>query len=132
MSSVRWPLYRADTATNAPKIAEFFFPLDCLRDRPELIEIFRGNGRDDGQKARRGAILAQPVAAGLANFDRPTLLLAGSEDRLIPNAETFAIARDLARAETRVIEQVGHVSSIQAPERVAKAVIAFLKSKKAH
>ena len=47
------------------------------------------------QKARRGGILAQPVAADLSNFDRPTLLLAGSEDRLIPNAETFAIARDL-------------------------------------
>ena len=72
----------------------------------------------------------QPVAADLSNFDRPTLLLAGSEDRLIPNAETFAIARDLKRAKTRVIEQVGHVSSIQAPERVAEAVIAFLNSKK--
>ena len=87
--------YRGDTAGNAPKIAEFFFPPDCLRERPELIEIFRGNSRDDGQKARRGAILAQPVAADLAAFDRPTLLLAGSEDRLIPNTETFAIARDL-------------------------------------
>jgi 3-oxoadipate enol-lactonase len=120
--------YRADTAGNAPKIAEYFFPPDCLRDRPELIDIFRGNSRDDGQKARRGAILAQPVAADLASFDRPTLLLAGSEDRLIPNSETFAIARDLKRAETCVIEQVGHVSSIQAPERVAEAVIAFLNS----
>jgi 3-oxoadipate enol-lactonase len=122
--------YRADTAANAPKIAEFFFPPDCLRARPELIDIFRGNSRDDGQKARRGAILAQPVAADLATFDRATLLLAGSEDRLIPNGETFAIARDLRRVETRVIEQVGHVSSIQAPERVAEAVIAFLNSEK--
>lgn len=120
--------YRGDTAGNAPKIAEFFFPVDCLRARPELIDIFRGNSRDDGQKARRGAILAQPVAADLTVFDRPTLLLAGSEDRLIPNSETFAIARDLKRAETRVIEQVGHVSSIQAPERVAEAAIAFLNS----
>jgi 3-oxoadipate enol-lactonase len=124
--------YRADTADNAPKIAEFFFPPDLLRDRPELIDRFRGNSRDDGQKARRGAILAQPVAADLSTFDRPTLLLAGSEDRLIPNAETFAIARDLKRVETRVIERVGHVSSIQAPERVAEAIIAFLNSKKAH
>lgn len=120
--------YRADTVANAPKIAEYFFPPDCLRQRPELIDIFRGNSRDDGQKARRGAILAQPVAADLATFDRPTLLLAGSEDRLIPNVETFAIARDLKRAETRVIERVGHVSSIQAPERVAEAMIAFLNS----
>jgi 3-oxoadipate enol-lactonase len=120
--------YRTDTAGNAPRIAEYFFPPDCLRDRPELIDIFRGNSRDDGQKARRGAILAQPVAADLASFDRPTLLLAGSEDRLIPNSETFAIAHDLKRAETRLIGQVGHVSSIQAPERVAEAVIAFLNS----
>jgi 3-oxoadipate enol-lactonase len=123
--------YRADPVGNAPKIAEFFFPPDFLRDRPELIDIFRGSNRDDGQKARRGAILAQPVAADLSNFDRPTLLLAGSEDRLIPNGETFAIARDLSHVETRVIEQVGHVSSIQAPDRVAAAVIAFLNSKKA-
>lgn len=120
--------YRGDTAGNAPKIAEFFFPPDCLRARPELIDIFRGNSRDDGQKARRGALLAQPVAADVATFDRPTLLLAGSDDRLIPNSETFAIGRDLKRAETRVIEGVGHVSSIQAPERVAEAISAFLNS----
>ncbi len=120
--------YRGDTAANAPKIAEFFFPPDCLRARPELIDIFRGNSRDDGQKARRGALLAQPVAADLATFDRPTLLLAGSDDRLIPNSETFAIAQGLKRAETRVIEGVGHVSSIQAPERVAETAIAFLNS----
>lgn len=120
--------YRGDTAGNAPKIAEYFFPPDCLRARPELIDIFRGNSRDDGQKARRGALLAQSVAADLAAFDRLTLLLAGSDDRLIPNSETFAIGQGLRRVETRVIDGVGHVSSIQAPERVAEAVIAFLNS----
>ncbi|WP_166298377.1 alpha/beta fold hydrolase [Bradyrhizobium sp. 2S1] len=122
--------YRADTVANAPKIAEFFFPPDCLRARPELIDIFRGSSRDDGQKARRGALLAQPVAADLATFDRPTLLLAGGDDRLIPNAETFALAQDLACVETKIIADVGHVASIQAPERVAEAVTAFLNSKK--
>lgn len=122
--------YRGDTIANAPRIAEYFFPPDYLRVRPELIEIFRGSTRDDGQKARRGALLAQPVAADLAGFDRPTLLLVGGDDRLIPNAETFALARDLAHVETRTIANVGHVASIQAPERVAEAVSAFLNSKK--
>ena len=122
--------YRADTVANAPKIAEFFFPAELLRERPELIDRFRGNFRDEGQKARRGALLAQPVVAELATFDRPTLLLAGSDDRLIPNAETFALALELPRAETQTIAQVGHVSSIQAPERVAEAVATFLNSKK--
>jgi len=122
--------YRADAAANAAKIAAYFYPPECLRERPELIDRFGGNSRDDGQKARRGAILAQPVAADLFSFDRPTLLLAGAEDRLIPNAETFALAREFSRAETQTIAQVGHVASIQAPERVAEAVTAFLNSKK--
>ncbi|MCP1849671.1 MULTISPECIES: alpha/beta fold hydrolase [unclassified Bradyrhizobium] len=122
--------YRADTIANASKIAEFFFPPAYLRARPELIEIFRGSSRDEGQKARRGALLAQPVAADLTGFDRPTLLLAGGDDRLIPNAETFALACDLARVETRTIAGVGHVASIQAPERVAEAMTAFLNSNK--
>lgn len=122
--------YRADLVANAPKIAEYFFPPEHLRARPELIEIFRGNNRDEGQRLRRGALLAQPVLANLAGFDRPTLLLAGSDDRLIPNVETFALARDLASAETQVIAHAGHVSSIQAPERVAEAVTEFLTSKK--
>jgi pimeloyl-ACP methyl ester carboxylesterase len=122
--------WRADTAANAPRIAEFFFPPECLRERPELIEIFRGSSRDQGQKARRGALLAQPVAADLAAFGGPVLLIAGSEDRLIPNGETFALAREFPRAQTRTIAQAGHVSSIQAPERVAEAVTAFLSSKK--
>jgi 3-oxoadipate enol-lactonase len=75
-------------------------------------------------------MLGQPVAADLTAFDRPTLLLAGSEDRLIPNAETFALARDLAHVETKTIAGVAHVSSIQAPERVAETVTTFLSSKK--
>ncbi|GEC55443.1 pimeloyl-ACP methyl ester carboxylesterase [Bradyrhizobium japonicum] len=122
--------WRADTAGNAPKIAEFFFPPDYLRTRPELIDIFRGSSRDEGQKARRGALLAQPVAADLTGFDRPTLLLVGSDDRLIPNPETFALARDLASVEMKAIADAGHVASIQAPERVAEAVTAFLNSNK--
>ena len=66
----------------------------------------------------------------LTGFDRPTLLLVGSDDRLIPNPETFALARDLASVEMKAIADAGHVASIQAPERVAEAVTAFLNSKK--
>lgn len=122
--------YRSDTAGNAAKIAEYFFPPDFLKQRPELIEIFRGSNRDAGQKARRGAMLARPVTAGLDGFERPTLLLAGGEDRLIPNAATFALARELVDVETRTLPDVAHVSAIQAPDSVAEAITSFLNSKK--
>jgi len=112
-STARIPRQRAE-------IAEFFFPPDCLRDRPELIEIFAATAVTTARRRGVAASWRRPVAADLSGFDRPTLC-SPAASRLIPNAKTFAIARDLKRAKTRVIEQVGHVSSIQAPERVAEA-----------
>ena len=122
--------YRPDTAVNAPNIARYFFPEDTLRARPELIEIFRGNNRNDGQKVRRSAVLSLPVSMDLPRFDRPTLLLAGREDKLIPYTETFALADQFARAETMLLDGASHVSSIQMPERVAQALMEFLTSNK--
>lgn len=120
--------YRANVAENAPKIATYFFPEDYIKAHPEVVEIFRGSTRDAGQTARRRSLTIKPVEANFASFRRPTLLMAGAEDRLIPNAETFAIAERIAHAERVVIPGVGHVASIQAPQRVGDAIARFLLS----
>ncbi len=120
--------YRANVAENAPKIATYFFPEDYIKAHPEVVEIFRGSTRDADQSARRRSLTAKPVEANFASFRRPTLLMAGAEDRLIPNAETFAIAERIAHAERVVIPGVGHVASIQEPQRVGAAIARFLLS----
>jgi pimeloyl-ACP methyl ester carboxylesterase len=73
-------------------------------------------------------VLAQPVEVALGAITAPTLVLAGSEDRLIPPARPLSLAREIAGARTALIQGVGHVGTIQAP--AAAEVIAFLKSKK--
>ena len=53
-------------------------------------------------------------------------VLAHELDRLVPPAHSLSIAREIKGARTVVLEGLGHVGTIQAPERVAAAVAAFL------
>jgi 3-oxoadipate enol-lactonase len=52
-------------------------------------------------------------------------VLAHALDRLVPPAHSFSIAEEIPGART-VVEGLGHVGTIQAPERVAVAVTGFL------
>jgi 3-oxoadipate enol-lactonase len=121
---------RARLPESLPAFAEYFFPPSYIATHPQALSIFTGNKRDAGQRERRGAVLAQPVEVALGAITAPTLVLAGSEDRLIPPAHTLSLAREIAGARTALIQGVGHVGTIQDPAAVAAEVIAFLKSKK--
>ena len=70
--------YRADTAGNAPKIAEFFFPPDYLRTRPELIDPESRDicarprpclRRDEGDRGRRSRRVDPGPRAGCGGGD---------------------------------------------------------------
>jgi pimeloyl-ACP methyl ester carboxylesterase len=117
---------RAGLPGTAAEIAGYFFPAEYIAAHPEVAHIFSGNSRDEGQRQRRGAILAQPVDCDLAAIAAPTLVLAGAEDRLIPPAHTLALAREIANARTATMASVGHVATLQDPAAVARAVLAFL------
>jgi len=119
--------YRADLAANAAKIAEFFFPPAFIAERPSIIEMFRGGGRSEDKRARRGAVIAQTGRADLSHFPRPVLLITGSEDRVIPPAATAALAGTIPGARLVTLDGIGHAGAIQAPERVAAVIAGFLR-----
>jgi pimeloyl-ACP methyl ester carboxylesterase len=119
--------YRADPAANAARIAEFFFPPAFIKERPSIIEMFRGSGRSEDKRARRGAVIGQGASADLSNFPRPVLLITGSEDRVIPPAATAALADTIPHARLVTLEGIGHAGAIQAPERIANAIADFLR-----
>jgi pimeloyl-ACP methyl ester carboxylesterase len=62
----------------------------------------------------------------LGGITAPTLVLAHAEDRLVPPAHSLSIAEEIPGARTVVLAGLGHVGTIQAPERVAAAVLEFL------
>jgi pimeloyl-ACP methyl ester carboxylesterase len=120
--------WRSGGARYAPEIATKFFPVTVLRDRPELVELFRGGRRDAAQSARRNRLLGDPYPIGDGEIRARTLLLMGAEDALIPNAATRAVARILHEPEIRVLPGIGHVAAIQAPAKLAEVMVAFLEA----
>ena len=125
----RFAELRARLPQSLPAFAEYFFPPSYIAAHPQALSIFTGNKRDAGQSERRGVVLAQPIEVSLRAIMAPTLVLAGSEDRLIPPAHTLSLAREIAGARTALIPGVGHVGTIQDPAAVAAEVTAFLQSK---
>jgi len=126
----RFAELRARLPESLPALAEYFFPPSYIASHPQALSIFTGNKRDAGQSERRAAVLAQATAIALGDITAPTLVLAGSEDLLIPPAHTLSLAREIAGARTAVIPGVGHVGTIQDPAAVAAEVVAFLQSEK--
>jgi 3-oxoadipate enol-lactonase len=125
----RFAELRARLPESLPAFAEYFFPASYIAAHPQALSIFADNKRDAGQRERRGAVLAQPIELSLRAITAPTLVLAGSEDRLIPSAHTLSLAHEIAGARTALVPGVGHVGTIQDPTGVAAEVTAFLQSK---
>ncbi|WP_024518453.1 alpha/beta fold hydrolase [Bradyrhizobium sp. Tv2a-2] len=125
----RFAALRAGLPETLPAFAEYFFTPSYIAAHPEALSIFTRNTRDAGQRERRGAVLAQPIEVSLGAIKAPTLVLAGSEDRLIPPAHTLSLASEIPGSRAAVIHGVAHVGTIQDPAAVAAEVIAFLQSK---
>ncbi len=56
----------------------------------------------------------------------PTLLLWGSEDRLVAPAHGEMLAREIAGARLEVIPGAGHALAIEKPEEVARRIVEFV------
>jgi pimeloyl-ACP methyl ester carboxylesterase len=117
---------RADPAANAAEIARYFYPDAHLAAHPDLARRFGGGTRTPAQRARRNALIPGAPALDLSAITAPTLVLAQAGDRLVPPAHTLSIATEIAGARTLLLEGLGHVGTIQAPERIAAAITPFL------
>lgn len=117
---------RADLGRNAPAIASYFLTEDYLRRHPEALDIFRGQTRSDAQKQRRAQMLARPCDADPATITAPTLLLAGTADRLIPPEATFELADAVAGAKCLALPGLPHIGALESPRHVAAAIRDFI------
>ena len=57
----------------------------------------------------------------------PTLIIWGKEDALIDYKNAYLFNQDIKNSNVVMLEKVGHVPNEEAPEKVANAIIAFLK-----
>jgi len=63
---------------------------------------------------------------GLAAIRCPTLVVVGTEDTLTPPDRAAEIAAGIARARQVVVPDCGHLSTLEQPQAVTRALIEFL------
>lgn len=75
----------------------------------------------------RGMAVRPDRTALLGKLHVPALVVTGSEDALMPPAESEAMATHIPHAELVVIPRVGHLSNLEAPDAFNGAVHEFLE-----
>jgi pimeloyl-ACP methyl ester carboxylesterase len=111
-------------------ITPFMFGRSALARRPELAHQahrrMAGMEREGILTAARAVLLRQAgLLARLHHIRVPTLVIAGEEDRATPPAHARAIAREIPQARLEVLPGVGHMSTLEAPLRLAELLGAF-------
>jgi pimeloyl-ACP methyl ester carboxylesterase len=115
------------------------------KDRPYLALYSEAFARDHPDHIQEDILVGsqrpQPLHAGRRQWDAmqgwsswerlptlvaPTLVLHGSEDRVVPVANARLLAERIPRAELVVLEGAGHVYHSEQPDEADAAVLGFL------
>lgn len=103
-----------------------------LAGKPDVVERLRKTilaGDPCNYAATlRGLAERSDFTSMLPKIDCPTLLIVGRQDAISPPAEMEAMARAIPSARLMEIEDAGHVTPLEAPEAVSRAMEEFLDS----
>ena len=83
-------------------------------------------GRKAFQRQQSASLHRPDSRDDLAAIRCPTLLLSGRQDPIVPPAAVAAMAKEIEGARTIVIEECGHLSPLERPEAVTKALREWL------
>lgn len=104
---------------------------DHARD-PVLVKLMADMARSVGARGQfnqQTAMLARPDShADLARMRAPTLVMCGRQDPVTPLADHEAMAACMPGAQLTVIEDCGHLSTIEQPETVTAELTRWLRS----
>jgi len=100
-----------------------------LKDAP-LIKVIREMAQRTGIEAylrQQNAIIARPdYRPMLPSITCPSLVLCGRQDRLTPLENSEEMARAIPAAQLVVVEDCGHVSTLERPAEVNRALRTWL------
>jgi pimeloyl-ACP methyl ester carboxylesterase len=108
-------------------LAAFAFASDV---DPVLLERFverkAGDVQDiEGYRAQIAAVLAHDTHDRLTEIHRPTLILTGDDDRVIPAASSDVLHERIPRSVLYVIRGAGHLFFLEQPDETLRALEIF-------
>jgi 3-oxoadipate enol-lactonase len=121
----------ASTQEAAQKAIRCLFSDRTIQQNPDVVRRYAEVSKKFPAKAQ---VLTNQVKAiqghdtwrDLIHIRNPTLVLAGSEDALIPAENSRILAERIPHARLQVIEGGGHQFLIEQPDQFNKAVLEFL------
>ena len=93
-----------------------------------LCEMIADNAREPYKHALAGALAEFDLSARISAIDIPTLVIAGSDDRVLPPAGGRSIAERIPGAKFHLVDAVGHIGYAEKPETFNRLVMDFLKA----
>jgi pimeloyl-ACP methyl ester carboxylesterase len=117
-----------DWTERMPVLAPFAFAPGA---NPQLLAKFIDKKSGDvqpenGYRGQIAAFLAHDALDRLASIEQPTLVIAGSQDQIIPAENSEILFERIPRAHLEVIEGAGHLFFIEDPEQTMGVLDAFL------
>ena len=116
-------------------VAQALVPLFLHRDRlgdKKLVDTVKRMARNTGEEAfirQQRAIMSRPDSLGLLpTIACPALVLCGRQDALTPLALHEEMAQAIPGANLRVIEDCGHLSTLEKPAEVGEALKRWLSA----
>jgi pimeloyl-ACP methyl ester carboxylesterase len=129
----RIPLMELARSGRFDEVPERQFPVFVHRDRygdERLKAIVRQMAEETGPEAflrQQAAIIGRKDArSGLATITCPTLVLVGDGDELTPPLLSEEIAAGISGARLVVIPECGHLSTLERPQAVNAALVAWM------
>jgi pimeloyl-ACP methyl ester carboxylesterase len=100
--------------------------------RPDLLKLMADMARSigaQGQLNQQRAMMARPDSHDdLARVAVPTLVLCGRQDPVTPVADHEAMAARVRGARLEIIEDCGHLSTIERPDSVNGLLVDWLRA----
>ena len=113
-----------------PSIIQIMFGSTTRRENPDLVDEWRERFAAvhvSSISLAAGALIRRDsVVEILGGVRIPTAVIVGSEDDTLPEAYSKEIVRSLPEASLEVIPKSGHLSSLEQPEAVTRAMLEFL------
>ncbi|WP_248354706.1 alpha/beta fold hydrolase [Anaeromyxobacter oryzae] len=115
------------------QIAPTMFSPRSRRERPELVDEFVRSATALPREALiRGALAvaidAPDILDRLGAVEIPSLVVCGTEDRGYPPEASERMARGIPGAQLRWIEGAGHLSPMERPDDVNRALVSFVSA----
>ena len=112
-----------------PRLLPRFLSAEALEDEA-MCQTVMDMAAEIGQKhftSQQYAIMARrDQRPYLPSFHKPSLVLCGMADELTPPQLSEEMAGLLPRAELVLLDRIGHLSSLEAPEEVTQAIIRLI------